>query len=228
MALTANDIITRARSRYNAENDTFFDDAMLMAAIYDAESILAKEGYVIEKTYTTPSVAGTRTYSLPSTTLAIKEVKYNYRIIDKSKLDRDPKTSVSSLTGTPNEYALWDGALILYPAPVNAGSLDINNNMVDYIEVRVYKHPDDVTSTASTLDIPEEYKEDIISYILKIMAFKDQNLNLYDRLKQEWDECVLRVKKQGEKRKRSDQGSRVTDTYFGSDITTARRGGYYF
>jgi len=227
MTLTANDIITRARSRYNATDDDFFTDAELMAAIYDAESILAKEGYIIEKTYTTPSIAGTRTYTLPVTTLGVKEVKYDYCILEKDSLDRDPKTSSDEVTGTPLKYATWENAIILYPTPVNSGSVEDDGDLVDYIEIRVYKQPDDVLSLTSTLDIPEEFKSDIINYILMHMAFKDQNLNLYDRLKMTWEDTVIRVKKQRQKRLRTDRSAKVRDTYFGTDTTAIRSGAYY-
>ena len=55
MTLSVTDIMTRARQRYNAVGDDFFSDQMLRDLIFDAQSILAKEGWVIEKTFTTPS-----------------------------------------------------------------------------------------------------------------------------------------------------------------------------
>jgi hypothetical protein len=227
MALTANDILTRARARYNADDDGFFSDTMLLNAIYDAESILAREGYVIEKTYTTPAVAGTRTYTLPATTLGIKEVKYDYKILEKDTLDRDPKVNEDDLNGTPLKYAQWQSAIILYPAPALSGSVNGDGDLIDYIDIRVYKYPDDVTSISSTLDIPEEYKDCIIHYLLMQMAFKDQNIPIYNISKELWDTAVISVKKQRAKSLRTDKNARVKDTYFGSDTPVASSGVYF-
>lgn len=216
-ALTVSNILTRARNRYNATDDDFFSDAELMDLIYDGQAILAKEGWVIEDSYTTPAVAGTRTYSYPTTTLAIKEVRHDYDKLAKVKLKDDPKTQATESTGTPRQYGIWNNTIYLYPTPDTDGSLDSSSNRVNYIDVKVYKYPDDITATTDAIQVPEEYKEDLINYMLMWMALKDQNTVLSDRYKLLWDECVLRAKKQKKKRLRSDSNTRVSDHYFGGD-----------
>ena len=213
MTLSVSDIQTRARERYNAVGDDFYSDQMLRDLIYDAQAILAKEGWVIEKTFTTPSVASTREYAYPTTTLAIKEIRYDYIKIRKVKLRDDPKTSSTDVSGKPTSYALWDDTIILYPTPDTAA---------ETIQIRAYTHPVDITSNTSTIEVPEEYKEDLINYILKWMASKDQNLPLSDRYGLEWEKAVLRAKKQRRKRLRGDKNSVVTDTYFGVDPANLR------
>lgn len=217
--LTVSNILTRARNRYNAADDDFFSDSELMDLIYDAQAILAKEGFVIEESYTTPAVADTRSYTFPTTTLAIKEVKYDYDKLQKTKLRSDPKTSTSDPTGTPVAYSVWKNTIYLFPTPDTDGSTDASGDRQDYIDVKVYKYPDDITSTSDSIQVPEEYKEDLIFYMLMWMALKDQNTVLSDRYKLLWDESVLRAKKQRKKRLRSDSNTRVSDHYFGSDIT---------
>ena len=217
--LTVSNILTRARNRYNATDDDFFTDAELMDLIYDAQAILAKEGWVIEDSFTTPAVSGTRSYTYPTTTLGIKEVRHDYDKLCKAKLRDDPKTDASDPTGKPREYAVWNNTIYLYPTPDTSGSLDASSNRVNYIDVKVYKYPDDITATTDAIEVPEEYKEDLIFYLLMWMALKDQNTVLSDRYKLLWDEAVLRAKKQRKKRLRSDQNTRVTDCYFGGDTT---------
>jgi len=213
MTLSVSDIQTRARERYNAVDDSFYSDQMLRDLIYDGQCILAKEGWVIEKTFTTPSVVGTREYPYPPTTLAIKEIRYDYLKIDKVKLLDDPKTNVTDPTGKPARYALWDDTIILYPTPDTAAEV---------IQIRAYTHPADITSNVSTIEVPEEYKEDLISYILMWMASKDQNLALSDRYALEWTKAVSRAKKQRQKRLRGDKNSIVHDTYFGESPANLR------
>jgi len=208
MTLSVTDIQTRARERYNAVGDEFYSDQMLRDLIYDGQSILAKEGWVIEKTFSTPSVVDTREYAYPATTLGIKEVRYNNEKLTKIKLSQDPKTSTSEPKGRPRTYGIWDDTIILFPTPDTAG---------DTIQIRVYKYPDDVTSNTDAIQVPEEFKEDLVVYMLQWMASKDQNLPLQDRYQRLWNEAVLRAKKQRRKRLRGDQNTRVSDTYFGTD-----------
>lgn len=212
--LTVSNIQTRARQRYNAVDDDFYSDAELRDMIFDAQAILAKEGWVIEKTYTTPAVADTRTYTYPPTTLAIKEVRHDYDVLEKTRLRSDPKTSTTEPTGKPRQYAVWDDTIYLFPTPDTAGSLNGSGDRVNYIDIKVYKYPDDLTSNDDLIQVPEEYKEDLVYYCLMWMATKDQNTVLSDRYKLLWDESVLRAKKQRKKRLRGDKNAQVRDTYF--------------
>jgi hypothetical protein len=213
MTLSVTNIMTRARERYNAVGDDFFSDQMLRDLIFDAQSILAKEGWVIEKTFTTPSIADTREYSYPVTTLGIKEIRYDNVKIDNVKLRRDPKTNSTDPTGKPIQYSLWNDTIILYPTPSTSD---------ETIQIRVYAYPSDITSNTSAIEVPEEYKEDLINYVLNWMALKDQNTPLADRYEKKWEEAVLRAKKQRKRRLRSDSNTRVTDEYFGSDPINLR------
>jgi len=218
MTLSVSDIQTRARERYNAVGDTFFSDQMLRDLIYDGQAILAKEGWVIEKTFTTSSVVGTREYAYPITTLAIKEIRYDYVKIQNTKLRDDPKTNSTDPTGKPAAYALWDDTIVLYPTPDTAG---------ETIQIRAYAHPADITENTSAIEVPEEYKEDLISFVLMWMASKDQNLNLYNKYQEQWEMAVTRAKKQRRKRLRGDRPTRVTESYFGTDPSTHRNNDLY-
>ncbi len=208
MTLTVTDLQTRARERYNAIGDEFFSDQMLRDLIFDGQSILAKEGWVIEKTFETDSVSGTREYAYPATTLGIKEIRYDNEKIFKTKLSDDPKTSTTDPTGKPREYGLWDDTIILYPTPDESSKK---------IKIKAYTYPADVVSNTTTIEVPEEYKEDLIYFMLHWMASKDQNLQLADRYQLLWDKAVERARAQRRRRKRADKNTRVSDSYFGSD-----------
>ena len=219
MTLTVTDIQTRARERYNAVGDDFYSDQMLRDLIFDAQQILAKQGWVIEKTFSTGSVSGTREYAYPATTLGIKSVRYNLQKLGKRKLSEDPKTNLTDPTGRPRDYALWNDTIILYPTP------DTDD---DEIQIRVYSYPDDVTANTDAIQVPEEYKEDLVVYLLMWMASKDQNLPLQDRYQQIWDASVGKAEQQRRKRLRGDQNTRVSDLYFGTDIPPNVEDIYYY
>lgn len=208
MALTVGDIQERARERYHATGDKFFSDKMLRALIFSAQDELAKEGWVIEKTLTTTSTASTRTYAWPENTLAIKEVRYDNNALQKRTLKDDPKTSTSDPTGTPREYAVWDEEIILYPTPDTTG---------DTVQIRTYAYPQDISTNTTPLEVPQEYRDDLINFVLAEMALKDQNTVMADRYAMKWNDSVEKSRQQRMKRLRADRPARVRDTYFGSD-----------
>jgi hypothetical protein len=209
MALTVSDLMERARQRYNAVGDDFFSDKMLRDAIYDAQTDLAKEGYVIEKTFETTSVAGQREYTYPENTLSIKEVRYDSDKLQKVSLRDDPKTSNDDPTGTPADYAIWDEVIYLYPTP------DTDD---ETIQIKCYAYPQDITSNTDNLEVPQEYREDIITYINYIMAQKDQNFTLSDRLLVRWEQSIAKAKRQRQRRLRGDSFAQVNDAYFTSQV----------
>lgn len=230
--LTVANIKTRARQRYNAEDDTFFGDDMLEDAIFDAQQILALEGYVIENTFQTGLVANQSAYEYPVTTLAIKDVRYNNQKIYKTTLRSDPQTDITQITGTPNRYALWDNLIYLYPTPDTsdgaetitteddpdtAENEEVVSTAVEKIKIRVYSYPQDITSDEDLIEVPEEFKEGLIKYVLMIMAEKDQNLSLINKYSADWEKVVFEVKKQRKKRLRGDEPARTRDVYFGGD-----------
>lgn len=208
MALTVSDIQQRARERYNAEGDDFFSDQMLRGLIFSAQEELAKEGWVVEKTLTSDSISGTRTLTYPDNTLAIKEIKYDYEKLLKVPLRRDPKTDSTDPTGTPSSYALWEDTIILYPTPDTSG---------DTIQVRTYAYPNDITENTTAIDVPQEYRDDLIDYCVAHMAIKDQNVSLYNVYIAQWRFTVEKAKAQRRRRLRSDRPARVKDAYYGTD-----------
>lgn len=209
MTTTISNIMTRARARYNAENDTFYSDAMLIALIFDAQSQLAKKGWVIENTLTTTTVIDQREYPYPENTLAIKEVRYDSDKLFPSSLSEDPKNSSGDPTGRPTHYAIWDNNILLFPTP--------NNTLT--MQARVYSYPQPITASTDAIEVPQEYREDLINYVVAIMAFKDQNFAMYDRLIGIWNNVVLpEAERQRRRRKRGDRQARTKDFYFGSDI----------
>lgn len=211
MTLSVAQIMERVRHRYNATGDGFFSDTMLRALIFSAQEELAKEGWVIEETFTTTSTSGTRELAFPTNTLAIKEVKYDYKKLRKMILGKDPKTSTTEPTGTPGSYAIWDGVIILFPTPDTTG---------DTIQIRTYSYPQDVDSNVTELDVPNEYHDDLINFVLAHMCLKDQNITLYQQYISLWRQTVEKAIEQRRKMLRADRPARVKDEYFGYDSYT--------
>jgi len=209
MSISIGQLIGICQTSYNsAAGDTFFTDAWYISMIWRAETELAIQGWVIEDTFVTTSVSGTRELAYPTNTLAIREVRYAYKKLSKETLAEDPKTDVTDPSGTPYIYAIWDNTIILMPTPNVTG---------DTIQVRAYVSPSQLLSSTDTLNVPSEYQVQMADYILAQMCFKDQNLALGQVYLQKWEQTVERCRQQRKRRLRGDKQMVVKDTYFGSE-----------
>ncbi len=202
--MTPGELVTYARQQYNAANDSFFADAELYKHIWHAEDILAREAMVIENTYTTSTVASQQEYSYPDTAIAIKRITYAGKRLDKIKIkDDDIMTgfnAATSATGTPTNYFVFDRVIYLRPVPAAVATLKIFS----------FDRPDEVSST-STLEIPEEFHLDLVSYMLWRMASKDQNFQGATFYKEQWEEALARCKRWSRKRLNADGFNVVRD-----------------
>jgi len=215
MAITIGTIMDHCRSAYNAVGDTFFPDSWFTSMIWRAETELAIQGWVIEDTFTTASVSGTRELAFPSNVLAIREIRYDNKKLTKVALADDPKTDAVEPTGDPYHYAIWDNTIILMPTP---------NVSADTIQVRAYVSPSQLSAATDPLNVPDEYQIQLSDYVLAQMAYKDQNLSLGNTYAQKWEQTVERAKQQRRKRQRGDRNMQVRDTYFGSDLSWPNNG----
>ena len=219
MSILLATLVDHCRSAYNsADGDTFFTDAWFISMTWRAETELAIQGWVIEDTFTTTSAVGTRELAWPSNTLAIREVRYDSKKLQKVTLADDPKSDNTDPSGTPYSYAIWDNTIIMFPTPNTAG---------ETIQVRCYVAPDRLSAFIDPLNVPDEYQIQLSDYIIAQMAFKDQNISLGSVYMQKWEQTVERCREQRRRRLRGDRQMVVKDTYFGTDTIWNRNGGIF-
>lgn len=200
--MTPDQIETAIRARYNADGDTFFSSALVWGIIDQAQLELAHETYLIESTYSTTSVSGTREYAFPTSTIAIRRVEYDGEKLFPVEIDDDPKTSTTEVTGTPATYSIWNNEIILYPTPSATG---------DTIQIYTYNEPQTITSGSTTLSVSSEYHMPIVDLALSIFYAKDGNLQLAEYHRQLWQAAVNRIKRERAKKKYQDQFAVVRD-----------------
>lgn len=207
MSFTPTELNTIIRERYNAVGDPYYSDAYILNAIFQAEATLAKEGWLIEDTFDTTSVALLREYAYPTNTLAVREVRYNNDPLVKIPMKCDPKGTTTAPTGTPSNYGIWDATIFLFPTPDTNG---------DTIKVRTFVYPAKLSIT-SALNLPDEYQIDVVDYVLAQMALKDGNVQQYNAYTGAWLNTVAKAVKNKARLARSDRMAVVRDTYFGDD-----------
>ncbi len=192
--MTPLQINTAARQRYNAVGDPFWSDEEIYNQIYQACLQFANEAFLVERTFTTTSVAGQREYDFPTNALAIKRITYDgKKLMPISFREDDVYTILNSQTtstGVPNAYVMWNNVLYLRPIPSTAA---LN------IEVFAYTQPQVVTSNSS-LEIPVEYHMSLVNFILSEMSAKNKNYEGAQYYLGLWEKDVNRAKRLGRKK----------------------------
>lgn len=203
--MTPSEVETAARYKYNASSDTFYTQVEILRYMTQACMELARHAYVIERTYTTTTTAGTQEYSFPTNTLAIKRVTYdgskmypiNFREDDAVTLSN----SSSTQTGRSLYYTIFNYTLALRPIPDTSALT---------LKVYSYSLPSDLAIT-SALEVPAIFHHDLIDFIVAQMAAKDQNYQAAAYYMQIWNDHVLQAKKLQRRMKRADSFATVQD-----------------
>ncbi len=202
--MTPDQIQASARRKYNAVGDTFYTDPFFYDLIYEAETQLAEEAQVIEKVYSTTSVASQREYSWPTNAIAIRRVEFDGNKLRYSNFREDDALTLSQAdsteTGTPDFYQLWDRTIYLRPIP-QTGSLTI--------KIYSFDMPSLQSSGGATLDTPVHYHKDIVNYVTAHLAAKNQDNQTASFYFGLWTKALEKAKTWQRKRRNADGPKRV-------------------
>lgn len=169
--MTPGELETAARNQYNAVGDTNWSSTEIYNLVYAACLELVRDcGFIIERVYTTTTVASTQDYAMPTQTLSVKRVTYDGKKLAPYTMRDDDSITLSNQattdTGEPDYYYQWNDTLSLRPIPQEAKTL----------KVYTINYPQTITST-STLEVPEFTHMMIVDYIVSRMAAKDMNFD---------------------------------------------------
>jgi hypothetical protein len=195
--MTPTEIETAARRAYNAVGDTFWSQDELLCLMYQAQMLLVDMGLVIERIFSSSTVASQREYDYPTNLIALKRIEYDgaklapidFREDDALTLDNAATTD----SGTPQYYSIWNETLFLRPIPDAVGTLKI----FGYVEPQAL-------SITSNLEVPSKFHPAIVDYLLREMVIKDSNFTAYDRYNARWDRHLVDARKWSARKKRTD------------------------
>lgn len=178
--MTPSEIETAARQLYNAVGDTNWSSSEIMTSIYRACLDLYNEcGMVVERTFSSSTVIGTREYAYPTNARAIKRIEYNGKKLFPITLRDDDSLTLQNEettdTGEPIYYSIWDSNIMLRPIP----------DAVDTLTVYALCEPQVITSS-STMEVPTFTHGAIVEYVAAQMAAKDQNWKMHDAFDTRW------------------------------------------
>lgn len=196
--MTLTEIETAARNRYNAVGDTNWSSTEIASIVYEATLEMTRDcGLVIEKRFQTSTVIGTGEYDFPETANSIKRITYNGQKLREITMREDDvltiENQLSTDTGVPQYYYVWDRTFHLRPLPASVYTLD------------VYAICDEQSLTpSSVLLTPERFHGSLVTYLIKEMASKDLNWQMYDRYDAKWQLEKIRIRSQIRRAKRAD------------------------
>lgn len=195
--MTPTQILTSARNKYNAVGDSFWSDDELLGILYDACVEMTDDADMIERTYSTSTVASQQEYSYPLDTTKIKRITFNgrklYPIDFRIDDDITGYNQSTSSTGTPAYYFIWNDTISLRPIPSDVGTL----------KIYAYNEPAELTIT-SVLEIPTQFHKDLIYFIVSEMTAKDKQFDHAQYYLNKWEKAKLRAKAFMRKKRRGD------------------------
>lgn len=199
--MTPTELINYIRQRHNATGDNFYSDAEILSYVYDACTQMARE-FAIERTYETTTVVGTREYSYPTNTIAIKRVTYDGAKLQPFSFREDDQITglyESALTqGSPQYYAVWNDTLFLRPTPDDTKTLKIYS----------FNAPQVITTT-SVLEIPVQFHVDTSDYVIAMLQAKEQNYEGSQYWMDKWERRLMKIRQWSMKRLRRDSNAHV-------------------
>ncbi len=202
--MTPTEIEDAARQMYNSVGSAFFSQEEILNYIYFAEMDLARKANAIQNVYSTPTIASTRDYTVPSNILSIKKITWDGVTLKKVDFQEDDLLTGwdedTTIEGDPRYYVLWENTISLRPIP----------SSVKTLKIWTYNYPQKAAAT-STLSVPAQYHPDIVLYCLAHMVAKDEKYDLSDRYLIQWNTAVENAKREIVRNKRVDQFAHVKD-----------------
>lgn len=202
--MTPDQIQDAARRKYNVVSDTFYNDDFFYDSIFEAETELAIKAKVIEKIYSTTSVADQREYSWPTNAIAINRIEYNGTKLRLTDFREDDALTLSQAsttqTGTPEFYQLWGRVIYLRQIPGTSGLT---------IKIFTYDLPSLQSTGGATLDTPAHLHSNIVNFVTSCLALKNQDASTAQFYRSLWDNSVIEAIRWQARKKRTDGFARV-------------------
>lgn len=195
--MTPAQIVTAARNKTNASSDTFYSDTELYGLIDEAILELFGSEYTLEDVDTSIStVSGTRSYTLPASTISIKRIEWGDEPLTKIDGFRDDDSLTAdnpntTATGTPRFWYEFADLIYLRPIPDSVATLRLFR----------FKAPTLITTATQTIQVPVQFHRGITSYLAAQQSLKDEDYPAADRHISRWDKTVEAFKSWAHRRK---------------------------
>lgn len=202
--MTTAELETAVREQYNAISDTFFSQASILNLITKGSMELAAKALIIEgKDASTSTVASTRNYNFPTNAILVKRLEYDgskLKYVDFRDDDLVNANVLSTVTGTPAYYSIWNDVVYLRPTPAAVATLTFYT----------YNQPA-AAAIGTTLSVPARFHWALVDFCLRELCAKDENHNMAAHYNNLWQQHVKDAIAFKAKQKRADGMAAVKD-----------------
>lgn len=170
MAKVASDVLIRVQRTFGDEASVQVTDEDVLRWINDAQREIVMQAEDLLQTITTAStVANQQDYDVPANMFILRSLHFksagapSYTRLKNLSLQEFDEY-IDGWDGTaytgqdPTVYCIYAGKIKLFPIPVSSGT--------DDLKIYFSRRPIDVVNDASTIDLPEEYFNAVVSYCL--------------------------------------------------------------
>jgi len=210
---TAADVFRDVKRKFGDESGVQLEEADLYAWLNEAQIRINDENRVVKAKSSISSVAGQRAYSLASLPIqkldslhyaGVRVPNMSFAQAEETIIKTDPSgTLVQAVPALWYEYA---GEVTFWPTP---GS-------VETITAYYTKLPTKILAEATLLELPDEYFEDVVNYVLKQAYEMDEDWEASQVKSQQLSESLL---KRGEEERTAQNMTyetiTVVDDYYG-------------
>ena len=171
---TVQDVYDYVKRVFGDEAGVQLSDSDIVRWTNQAQREIAHETSCLQTVATTSIVAGQADYTVGSVSPVIYEISSvlidGRRIVNTSVSQAEESISLSDPTeaesGAPQFWYEWANTLTFWPVPNTNGTLTI----------RYIAEPTDVTVTGTdVLSLPDEYFQDVVTFVLKQAYEMDEN-----------------------------------------------------
>ncbi len=195
--MSPSDVVTAARSLYNATADTFFSDTQIYYWMWQGQIELAERAWIIESVSTSSTVASTQGYAYPTNAIAIKRVTVNGKKLKRITFREDDAVTLSNqasaTTGQPIYYTDFNSTIYLRPIPDAVYTMGMYSYLLPT-----------VPSSTGTLDVPTMFHFALVDYCLYRMFTLDKDPTNMQFFKTEWEKHVAGAIAYTQRKKRTD------------------------
>lgn len=157
-------VADRVKRTFGDESGVQVTDSDIIRWMNDGMREIASANDILQTKGTIASVSGTQAYSLPADCLTLRSVWYGGVKLDMYTMAQVEEFLVTTGTayaegGNPQYYWIWANQLNFYPIPADSTASQIT--------VFYTRTPIDVSILGDDLDIPVQYHNALVAYVLK-------------------------------------------------------------
>lgn len=191
--LTVAEIATRVKRQFGDEAGAQITNNDILRWLNDAMKDISINNNLLQVKATSPAVAGTSEYSMPTDILTLQSVKFNGSLLTGLSIQEadtyvQGHDSTPEATGVPTHYWVWASTINVYPTPQAVGTL-----MLYYTRV-----PNVLTLDTDVPEIPAPYHPRLVEYCIAQAYELDDNFESYQKKMQQFQDGMDKLKDNSE------------------------------